>query len=227
MTLVDQVEDKLLNYLKESDIQVGDSIPNELELASRIGVARSVLREALSRLKMLGVVETRPRRGMIMTEPSLFNGMRRVLDPRILNDDTIFELLEFRIALEIGMCSDLFYYLTDSHIDELKEILQSSESSVNNVYNPSSEYEFHAKLYEITGNKILAEFQEIVYPLMIFVHRKFKDLISPVNIELMKQNKIVTHEMLLHYLAKRDEPGFVNALQQHFQGYKILMRDRK
>ena len=51
-TLVDQVEDKLLNYLKEKDLRTGDPIPNELELAAALGVARSVLREALSRLKM-------------------------------------------------------------------------------------------------------------------------------------------------------------------------------
>ena len=34
ITLVDQVEDKLLNYLKEKDIRTGDSIPNELESAA-------------------------------------------------------------------------------------------------------------------------------------------------------------------------------------------------
>ena len=61
ITLVDQVEDRLLNYLKEKDIRTGDSIPNELELAAALGVARSVLREALSRLKMMGMIETRTR----------------------------------------------------------------------------------------------------------------------------------------------------------------------
>ena len=49
ITLVDQVEDKLLNYFRSQDLKVGDSIPNEIELSSALGVARSVLREALSR----------------------------------------------------------------------------------------------------------------------------------------------------------------------------------
>ena len=48
ITLVDQVEDKLLNYFRSQDLKVGDSIPNEIELSSALGVARSVLREALS-----------------------------------------------------------------------------------------------------------------------------------------------------------------------------------
>ena len=35
ITLVDQVEDKLLNYLKEKDLRAGDPIPNELECPGR------------------------------------------------------------------------------------------------------------------------------------------------------------------------------------------------
>ncbi|MGL5317332.1 MAG: FadR/GntR family transcriptional regulator [Bacteroidales bacterium] len=226
-TLVDQVEDKLLNYLKESSICVGDSIPNEMELASTIGVARSVLREALSRLKMLGIIETRPRRGMIMTEPSLFNAMRRVVDPRILNENTIFEILQFRIALEIGMCSDLFYNLTESHIQELRDIVMSGKVSENNEYDPASEYDFHAKLYQIAGSSILSEFQEMIYPLMIYIKKTFKELIEPINIDLASKNEIVTHEVLLQYMTDRDEVGFTQALNKHFMNYRILMRNRK
>ena len=40
VTLVDQVEDKLLNYFKNNDLRTGDPIPNELELAATLGVAR-------------------------------------------------------------------------------------------------------------------------------------------------------------------------------------------
>ena len=61
-TLVDQVEDKLLNFLKDNSLKVGDAIPNETELSTALGVARSVLREALSRLKMIGMIESRTRR---------------------------------------------------------------------------------------------------------------------------------------------------------------------
>ena len=32
VTLVDQVEDSLLNYFREHDLRIGDSIPNELDL---------------------------------------------------------------------------------------------------------------------------------------------------------------------------------------------------
>ena len=95
-----------------------------MELAAALGVARSVLREALSRLKMMGMIETRTRRGMILTEPTILGGMKRVVDPRILGEEALFDILGFRIALEIGICSDIFRNITPEDISELEEIVK-------------------------------------------------------------------------------------------------------
>lgn len=225
-TLVDQVEDKLLTYFKQNDLRAGDPIPNELELANALGVARSVLREALSRLKMMGMIETRTRRGMILTEPSILGGMKRVVDPRILSDDSLFDILGFRIALEIGICSDLFRNITPEDIEELEEIVRLGIVFENNEYAPISEFSFHAKLYEITGNKTISEFQEIVHPVMVFVKDKFKDLLEPINIEMKKKKEIVTHADLLNHIKKGDEEGYRKALEQHFAVYKRFMRNQ-
>ena len=65
-TLVDQVEESLINYFKEQGLRPGSSIPPETELASALGVARTVLREALSRFKMTGMIESRTKREMIL-----------------------------------------------------------------------------------------------------------------------------------------------------------------
>ena len=226
VTLVDQVEDKLLNYLKEKDLRTGDPIPNELELSAALGVARSVLREALSRLKMMGMIETRTRRGMILREPSILGGMKRVVDPRILSEDSLFDILGFRIALEIGICSDLFRNITEKDILELEEIVRIGIVFENNEYAPVSEFTFHAKLYEITGNKTISEFQEIIHPVMIFVKNKFKDLLEPINIEMKQKNQIVTHADLLDFLKKKDESGYKKAIEQHFEVYKRFITSR-
>lgn len=225
-TLVDQVEDKLLNYLKEKDLRAGDPIPNELELAAALGVARSVLREALSRLKMMGMIETRTRRGMILREPSILGGMKRVVDPRILSEESLFDILGFRIALEIGICSDLFRNITDKDISDLEEIVRMGIVFENNEYAPVSEFTFHAKLYEITNNKTISEFQEIIHPVMDFVKKKFKDLLAPINIEMKEKGQIVTHADLLEFLKKKDEAGYRKAIEQHFDVYKRFMNSR-
>lgn len=226
ITLVDQVEDKLLTYLKEKDLRAGDSIPNELELAAALGVARSVLREALSRLKMMGMIESRTRRGMILTEPSILGGMKRVVDPRILSEESLFDILGFRIALEIGICSDLFRNITPEDIIELEEIVRLGIVFENNEYAPVSEFSFHAKLYEITGNKTISQFQDIIHPVMVFVKNKFKDLLEPINIEMKANGQLVTHADLLEYLKKADQTGYRQAIEQHFEVYKRFMKSK-
>lgn len=226
VTLVDQVEDSLLTYFKEKDLQPGDTIPNEVELATALGVARSVLREALSRLKMMGMIETRTRRGMILREPSILGGMKRVTDPRILSENSLFDLLGFRIALEIGICSDLFRNITPKDIHDLEEIVKMGIVFENNAYAPVSEFTFHAKLYEITGNKTISEFQEIIHPVMVFVKNKFKGLLEPINIELKEKGQLVTHADLLDYLKRKDEAGYRKAIELHFEVYKRFMSNR-
>lgn len=226
ITLVDRVEDNLLSYFRDNDLRPGDSIPNETELANALGVTRSVLREALSRLKMMGLIETRTRRGMILTEPSILGGMKRVVDPRILSEDSLFDILGFRIALEIGICNDIFEKITPKDLEELEDIVKLEIVFENNEYEPVSEFAFHTKLYSITGNKTISEFQEIIHPVMVFVKDKFKDLIEPINIEMKKKKKIVTHFDLLQFLKKKDENGYRKALEQHFEVYKIFMKNR-
>ena len=130
ITLVDQVEDKLLNYFRSQDLKVGDSIPNEIELSSALGVARSVLREALSRT----------RRGMILTEPFILGGMKRVVDPRIMSQESLLDLLGFRVALEIGISSDIFHNIKEQDIMELEEIVNAGVALGNNEYANLSEY---------------------------------------------------------------------------------------
>ena len=223
VTLVDQVEDKLLLYFKSHDLQPGAPVPKEQELAEALGVARSVLREALSRLRMLGMVQTRTRRGMVITEPSLLVGMKRVVDPRILSDENLFNILGFRVALEIGITDFIFLNLNDRHITELEQIVNRGIVFENNEYTPVSEYEFHAKLYEISGNKTIAEFQEIIRPVSIFTKQKFRDLIEPINKELISEGKVITHDDLLMFLRKRDKEGFRQALEHHFAPYFRLL----
>ena len=226
ITLVDQVEDKLLNYFRSQDLKVGDSIPNEIELSSALGVARSVLREALSRLKMMGMIESRTRRGMILTEPFILGGMKRVVDPRIMSQESLLDLLGFRVALEIGISSDIFHNIKEQDIMELEEIVNAGVALGNNEYANLSEYTFHSKLYEITGNKTIVQFQSIIHPVMNFVKTNLRERVEAINIELEKKGKIVTHTDLLNFIKNKDEMGYRNAIEQHFYVYKKLIYDR-
>jgi len=226
-TLVDQVENNLLDYFKSMELKPGDAIPKEQELASALGVGRSVLREALSRLRMLGFVDSRTKRGMILTEPSLFGGMRRVIEPQMLGEGVLFELLGLRIALEVGICELVINNVTDKNIEDLEEIVNKGKVANFGEYSPDSEFEFHTKLFEITGNRTIMEFQELIHPVSVFIKQKFKDYFLPVNMELEKAGKRITHRDLFGFLKERDRKGFCKAMTNHFAPYYDFLHHKK
>jgi GntR family transcriptional repressor for pyruvate dehydrogenase complex len=62
-SMVDKVELSLLDFFAKKELKVGDSIPKELELAEILGVSRTVVRETLTRLRTMGLIETRKKIG--------------------------------------------------------------------------------------------------------------------------------------------------------------------
>ena len=121
-SLVDQVEDSLVELLVQQKLKVGDSIPKELELATALGVSRTVIREALLRLRMMGLIESKKKRGAVITSPDLFGIMGKSMNPHILDQETLKEIFEIRLVLEIGMADLLFQRKTKKNIEELRKL---------------------------------------------------------------------------------------------------------
>lgn len=224
-TLVDEVEQNLINYFTDQNYTIGSTIPTEKELAEELGVARTVVREALSRLKMMNMVESRPKRGMVVTEPSLMGGLQRFCNPLWLTEKTLRELLELRVIMEIGASFSIFRNLTDAYIEELESIVAVGEAFGDNKYAPISEYNFHTKLYEITGNRTVEQFQLIIHPVFSFIKSKEKDYFEPVTREMKKNGETVGHEELLDLIKRRDEEGYYKAIRQHFKPYIDYLRN--
>jgi DNA-binding FadR family transcriptional regulator len=54
-----QVADQILKAIQRGAYRVGDRLPPERELAAQMGVSRTVVREALSALQLMGVIESK------------------------------------------------------------------------------------------------------------------------------------------------------------------------
>jgi len=143
-SLVDKVESKLIELLHQRKLKVGDSIPKELELATALGVSRTVIREALMRLRMMGLIDTRKKRGAVITSPDIFGNLAKSLNPYILDEDTLKEIFEIRLVLEIGMADLLYRNITDKDIKDLREIVKNEPTSTrNHMFEAAYETAFH------------------------------------------------------------------------------------
>ena len=172
-SLAEQVEQKLLSYLKANDFNIGDQLPKEMELAAHLGVSRNVVREALSRLRMMGMVESKKRKGMVITEPDLLSGLTRIMDPSLLGKDNMQDVFELRLVLEVGMADLLFARKKVADILELKDIAnrESADEKCLSSQEVRSNYEieFHGKLYAMSGNSTLSRFQKMLLPVFNYM----------------------------------------------------------
>ena len=172
VSLVDRVESNLVLLLQQQKLKVGDSIPTELELTEMLGVSRTVVREALMRLRLMGLIESKKKKGSVITSPDLFGNMSKSMNPHILSPETLREIFEIRLVLEIGMADLLFHRVSKEDIKILHEIVDDEPPSTQqHLFVAEHEITFHGKLYEITGNETLKKFQKLLLPVFDYVHK--------------------------------------------------------
>src|SRR3546814_6062752 len=110
---------------------------------------------------MLGLIETKRKRGMILTNPDILGTLERVMDPLIMDKDTLQDVFELRLVLEMGLADLLYIRKTDKDIEELEEIVDKEVESKEHTFRIKNEIAFHGKLYEISGKETLKRFKRM------------------------------------------------------------------
>ncbi|MCW8313116.1 MULTISPECIES: FadR/GntR family transcriptional regulator [Sphingobacterium] len=215
-TRADIVEIRIREYLSNKKLKTGDTLPTELELAEALDVSRNVLREALSRLRMLGLIETKKKRGMVLSTPDILGSFERVLNPQLMDDDTMKDIFELRLVLELGMAELLYLRKTDQDIAELEQIVKKDKNANAEEFRISQEIAFHGKLYEITGNTTLKRFQTMLMPIFGFVLSKSHHSIKSE----------VTHSDLLQILKNGNRDSFSDAMREHLRPHLEFLKER-
>jgi DNA-binding FadR family transcriptional regulator len=206
--ITDLVEERLLEYLKKKAFKPGDPLPTEMELSEALGVSRNILREALSRLRMLGMIETKKKRGMILASPDILGSFERVLDPLIMNDSTLQDIFELRLTLEVGLADILYIRKTKKDVEELEKIALNQSKSVNRKsFRIKHEIAFHGKIYQMTGNKTMQRFQNMLLPIFGYV----------IELEKVYTPAIVSHLDLVQLLQNGSKEDFRQGMLQHLQ----------
>ena len=210
-SMTDQVEEKLRQYFTQQGFKPGDALPKEMELAEALQVSRNVVREALSRLRMLGMVETRKRRGMILAEPDVLSGLERLLDPNLLGKEVLKQLFEFRLVLEIGISDLLFLRRNEEDLTQLRIIVEREKNAQNDRQRVELDVLFHSTLYRISGNETLRRFQKMLIPLFNYI----------IEIETGPDGKTavgsVSHSELIRVLEKGTPAEFQEAMKKHLE----------
>lgn len=152
------VADYVLRAVTAGAISRGDRLPNERELASRCGVSRSSVREALLALELGGVIESRPGSGWYLTGVGVPSGAP-VTTPL---DSSPRELLEVRRIIEPPAAHACAWRIEPHDVRRISALIDEAERL---SAEPPGEglhpfvrlnLAFHRELAQLCGNAILA-----------------------------------------------------------------------
>jgi len=154
VSVVESVTERLIAYITEGQLEPGDRLPSEYELMEQLQVGRSSIREAIRGLTLVGIVEARPRRGMIVTSPaSNIRGqeLKWPITYRALKD-----LFAVRLLLEGYAAQEAARTAAPEEIESISAAAASVERKIERSLPYFRENaDFHLEIAKVTHNPVL------------------------------------------------------------------------
>ncbi|HET9758874.1 MAG TPA: FCD domain-containing protein [Nocardioidaceae bacterium] len=119
--LYEQVAQQILEWVRENDLHVGDRLPPERELATRLGVSRATVSQALVAMEVVGVVAVRHGDGAVLVESS---GTSKVVDALRRHAQQLPDIIEAREALESKLAALAAVRRTDDDLARIDAALE-------------------------------------------------------------------------------------------------------
>lgn len=127
-----EIVDRVLSLVKEGRIGVGDRLPSERQLAQQLNVSRSALREAMTALEVLGVVEIRPGVGIFIGSNASTEDDGTVVKQvsELITEVGPLEILEIRGLFEPGVARLAAVRRSDDDLAAMDASIQQMESEL-------------------------------------------------------------------------------------------------
>ena len=152
--LSDQVADAMAAEIREGRLVAGDKLPTEAALALRFAVSRTVVREALSRLKSLGLVESQQGSGVYVKEV-LFSPLNFEATSAV-SRQAVIQMVEVRRALEAEVAALAAQRRTQDDIGRIRSALTRLDQAVQAGGDGVDEdVQYHRAIAEAARNPFL------------------------------------------------------------------------
>jgi len=137
--LVDKAYKQVRQMILKSKLKPGQKLIQE-DLASKLGISRTPLLSALSKLEKEMLIETKPRRGYFV---------------KLLTPEEALQLYDIRVQLEPMGAVGAAQNRTAAQARSLEKLLERFHSSTGRQKFCELDYSFHCQIMSMSGNKML------------------------------------------------------------------------
>jgi GntR family transcriptional repressor for pyruvate dehydrogenase complex len=152
-----EIVEQIQNLIMNGKIKPGDRLPPERILAEKLGVSRPPLREAMSALEILGIIECRGGKGNFVKKAFNSKNYKQQME-ELEKEESPFELLEARKVIETEIAALAAEKATPTDIKEVENALKKMENTLNDVPKAMEfDTEFHIAVAKAAHNSVLLE----------------------------------------------------------------------
>lgn len=205
------------NYIIENDLEAGDRLPTENELAEKLQVGRSSVREAVKSLEVLGVIETKAGEGMFVRSFNFLPILENLPYSMMFDRDDLSEVLDIRITLELANLKKVIENIDEAHLKKIKVVLEKMKlARINNdiVSFVEADERFHQLLFEPVHNELLKKLLGIFWSLLENA-QDFNKLADP---DLQAGYK--KHKSIYLALSERNHDKLYKLMEKHYRASK-------
>jgi GntR family transcriptional repressor for pyruvate dehydrogenase complex len=157
ISLSDTVAQELLKKIEDGEFGPGTRLPTEPVLSEQFGVSRTVVREAISRLKNEGVVEPRQGSGVYVSGQGRLRPLRIQFDAASA-DKAVLQIVELRRAIEAEVAALAATRRNARQLRAIETALEAIKTDVNaGGDGVLADVKFHRTIAEATGNPFLLQ----------------------------------------------------------------------
>jgi GntR family transcriptional regulator, transcriptional repressor for pyruvate dehydrogenase complex len=162
------VLERIQAFIVDQDIQPGQRLPSERELAELLAVSRVTVRQALKVLEDIGKIEIVHGSGTYLKAVTHERLMRDLCGNRTLDLDLIRELIPVRAALDCKALEAMAAVYKPSFMKKLRAIVGKRAVAGAPMESWSLDLRLEAAFAELSGNELLAKLQGAVHELWAY-----------------------------------------------------------
>ena len=162
---VEQVYKQMQTLLIDGVWKNGEKLPSENELCEQFGVSRVTIRQAMQKLKALGLIETRTGSGSYVRKVELDDTLQDLVPLMYIGDISQQRVFQFREMIDSQSIRFAAPIATSEDVDRLSFLLdkmrKAADESKGELFS-RYDLEFHMEIVKMTGNPLIIRTNQIL-----------------------------------------------------------------
>lgn len=165
--LSERVADALRELIQKGEFAPGAQLPTEGSLVEQFSVSRTVIREAISSLRVDGLVKTHQGRGVFVCD-DISQQPFRLSSKDLSEKEHMEQAMELRLHMEVTNAKLAAQRRSDNDIESLEEAMERHhDAHIAGELGQSEDFSFHLAIANATRNSYMVDFLRFLGPFII------------------------------------------------------------